>query len=74
MKTKLPYRLDDKLFFRNASSEDTFCFLKSMCSEIFQLVNDQQALKVKLLGLSRRERTHNHIESVLFLFVVSGLG
>ncbi|KAJ6089774.1 hypothetical protein N7467_004990 [Penicillium canescens] len=45
MKTKLPYRLDDKLFFRNASGEDTFCLCKSMCSGIFQLVNDQQALQ-----------------------------
>jgi hypothetical protein len=45
MKTRLPYRLDDKVFFRNASGEDTFCLCKSMCSGIFQLVNDQQALQ-----------------------------
>jgi hypothetical protein len=44
METRLPYRLDDKVFFRNASGEDTFCLCTSMCSGIFQLVNDQQAL------------------------------
>lgn len=44
MKTRLPYRLDDKVFFRKASGEDTLCLCKSMCSGIFQLVNDQQAL------------------------------